>query len=92
MNNHSAPYQGFVFLVYTSTSSVSGLPDHTSWKLEVVSYKIDEDGKAVSIYNLKVKVESNVATGLFLFTVAVTAQTTGGNISHDVSNIQLKVV
>jgi len=77
--------QGFQF-------STSGLPDHTSWTLEVVSYKIDEDGKAVSIYNLKVKVESNVATGLFLFTVAVTAQTTDGSISHDVENIQLKVV
>jgi hypothetical protein len=77
--------QGFQF-------SISGLPDHTSWKLEVVSYKIDEDGKAVSIYNLVMKVESSVPTGLYLFTVKVTAQTTGGNISHDVENIQLKVV
>ena len=77
--------QGFQF-------SISGLPDHTSWKLEVVSYKIDEDGKAVSIYNLKVKVESSVATGLFLFAVTVKAQTTGGSISHAVENIQLKVV
>ena len=77
--------QGFQF-------SVSGLPDHTSWKLEVVSYKIDEDGKAVSVYNLVIKVESSVATGLFLFAVTVTAQTTGGSISHDVENIQLKVV
>jgi hypothetical protein len=77
--------QGFQF-------TTSGLPEHTSWKLEVVSYKIDEDGKAVSMYNLKVKVESNVATGLFLFTMKVTAQTIGGSISHDVQNIQLKVV
>jgi hypothetical protein len=77
--------QGFQF-------SISGLPDHTSWKLEVVSYKIDEDGKAVSIYNLVIKVESSVATGLFLFAVTVKAQTTGGSISHAVENIQLKVV
>jgi proteasome lid subunit RPN8/RPN11 len=77
--------QGFQF-------SISGLPDHTSWKLEVVSYKIDEDGKAVSIYNLVIKVESSVPTGLFLFQVKVTAQTSGGSISHAVSNIQLKVV
>lgn len=72
--------------------SISGLPEHTSWKLEVVSYKIDEDGKAVSVYNLVIKVESNVATGLYLFKVTVKAQTTGGTISHDVENIQLKVV
>jgi hypothetical protein len=78
--------QGFQF-------SLSGLPSQiTNWKLEVVSYKIDENGKAVSVYNLVIKVESSVPTGLFLFTVKVTAQTTDGNISHDVENIQLKVV
>jgi proteasome lid subunit RPN8/RPN11 len=77
--------QGFKF-------SASGLPDHTSWTLELVSYKIGQDETAVSIYNLKVSVPSNVATGLFLFTVTVTAQTSGGNVSHDVENLQLKVV
>jgi hypothetical protein len=77
--------QGFQF-------SVSGLPEYASWKLEVVSYKIDEDGKAVSVYNLVIKIDSNVPTGLFLFAVTVTAQTTDGKIMHDVTNIQLKVI
>jgi len=77
--------QGFQF-------SVSGLPEHASWKLEVVSYKINEDGKAVNVYNLVIKIDSNVPTGLFLFAVTVTAQTTDGKIMHDVTNIQLKVI
>jgi proteasome lid subunit RPN8/RPN11 len=72
--------------------SVTGLPDRTSWKLELVSYKIDENGLATSVYNLVIKVESNAPTGLFLFTVLVSARSTGGSISHDVENIQLKVV
>jgi proteasome lid subunit RPN8/RPN11 len=77
--------QGFQF-------SAPGLPDHTSWTLVMVSYKIDQDGTSVSIYNMKVNVPSDVATGLFLFTVNVTAQTSGGNVSHDVENLQLKVI
>jgi len=77
--------QGFGF-------SVTGLPDRTSWKLELVSYKIDENGLATSVYKFVVKVESNADTGLFLFTVLVSARTTGGSISHDVENIQLKIV
>ena len=60
--------------------SVTGLPDGTSWKLELVSYKIDESDMAMSVYNLVIKVEASAPTGLFLFTVTVNAQTTGGAI------------
>ena len=71
--------------------SVTGLPDGTSWKLELVSYKIDESNMATGVYNLVIKVEASAPTGLFLFTVTVNAQTTGGAIMHDVENLQLKL-
>jgi len=74
--------------------SITGLPDHTSWKLVLVSYKIDNEGVATSTYSLVIKVESNAPTGLFLFTVNITAATTGGTVSHDSTTtpIQLKIV
>jgi proteasome lid subunit RPN8/RPN11 len=72
--------------------SVSGLPTHTSWELMAVDYKVNDEGLAETNYYLVVWVESNAPTGLFLFTVTVTALTSGGTIYHDKGNIQLKIV
>jgi hypothetical protein len=70
---------------------VTGLPTGTSWKMELVSYKIDENDLATSVYNLVIECTSSAPSGLFLLTVTVNAQTTGGAISHDVENLQLKL-
>jgi len=72
--------------------SVTGLPEHTSWKLVLVDYRISEEELSEVSYNLVVKVESGAKTGLYLFAVKITAATAGGTISHDKSNIQLKIV
>jgi len=72
--------------------SVDGLPEHTSWKLVLVSHRISDDGLVEMVYNLVVKVESGTKTGLYLFAVTISAATSGGTITHDKSNIQLKVV
>jgi len=72
--------------------SVDGLPEHTSWKLVLVSHRISDDGLVEMVYNLVVKVESGTKTGLYLFSVKISAATSGGTITHDKSNIQLKVV
>jgi proteasome lid subunit RPN8/RPN11 len=70
---------------------VTGLPDGTSWKLELVSYRVDENDMATSVYNLVIKATATAPSGLYLFTVTVNAQTSGGTISHDVENLQLKL-
>jgi hypothetical protein len=72
--------------------SVDGLPEHTSWKLVLVSHRISEDQLVEIVYNLVVKVESGTKTGLYLFSVKISAATSGGTITHDKSNLQLKVV
>lgn len=72
--------------------SVTGLPDHTSWRLVLVDYRINENQLSEVTYNLVVKVESGAKTGLYLFSVKITAAVSGGTISHDKSNIQLKIV
>ena len=72
--------------------SVTGLPEHTSWQLVLVGHRISLDGLVEIVYNLVVKVESGTKTGLYLFSVKVTAATSGGTITHDKSNIQLKVI
>jgi proteasome lid subunit RPN8/RPN11 len=85
-------YDGFV-ATNNFQFSVTGLPDHTSWQLILVSYKIDNTGLATSVYSLQVKVESNAPTGLFLFNVNISAATSGGTVSHDPTTtpIQLKI-
>ena len=72
--------------------SVTGLPEHTSWELVLVSHKISPDGLVEMVYNLVVNVESAAKTGLYLFSVKISAATSGGTITHEKSNIQLKVV
>ena len=71
--------------------SVTGLPEHMTWRLELINYKISEDETALSSYKLILKFTSTVPTGLYLFAVTITATTSGGSIVHDVSNIQLKI-
>ena len=45
-----------------------------------------------TVYNLVVKVESGANIGLYLFAVKISAVTRGGGtITHDKSNIQLKI-
>jgi hypothetical protein len=73
--------------------SVTGLPEHTSWKLVLVSQKISDEELEETVYNLVVKVESGAKTGLYLFAVKISAVTRGGGtIIHDKSNIQLKII
>jgi hypothetical protein len=72
--------------------SVVGLPQHTSYLIQLIDYKIDERGMAESNYKLVVMPEGNAPSGLFLFTVTITAVAPGGTISHDKENIQLKLV
>ena len=70
---------------------VNGLPEHTTWRLELQNYVVRPDEMAETNYSLIVRVQSNTPTGLFLFTVKITAVTSGGSIYHDKTNIQLKV-
>lgn len=73
--------------------SVTGLPEHTSWQLVLVSQKISGEQLMETVYNLVVKVESGAKTGLYLFAVKISAvPSSGGTITHDKSNIQLKIV
>ena len=76
--------------------SITGLPTGTSYQLILIKYQIGQDGTATSTYDLSIKVESNAPSGLFLFNVAASADTSGGTITHDVASggvqLQLKLV
>jgi len=71
--------------------SVSGLPAYTSSELVLVDYKINQDDTATVTYNLVVIVQPRVTTGLYLFTVTISAATTGGTISHNQTSIQVEI-
>jgi len=75
-----------------SITGLEKLEDKISWRLVLVEYKIDDQGTAKFNYNLVFKVESAAKKDLYLFTVKISAATTGGTISHDISSIQLKII
>lgn len=75
-----------------SVTGLEKLEDKISWRFELVEYKIDDQGTAKFNYNLVFNVESGAEKDLYLFTVRISAATTGGTISHDISNIQLKII
>ena len=72
--------------------SVNSLPAKATWKLVLVDYRIDKGQMADMKYDLVIDVESGTKTGLYLFSVVITVVRSDGTISHDVTNIQLKVV
>jgi len=99
-NNESPPYtltltvnDGFkapnAFKV--TITGLEKLGDKISWRLDLVEYKIDDQGTARFNYNLIFDVASGAKLDLYLFTVRISAATTGGTISHDITSIQLKI-
>ena len=75
-----------------TVTGLEKLEGKISWRLELIEYKIDDQGTAKFNYNLVFKVESGAKKDLDLFTVKISATTTGGTISHDISNVQLKII
>jgi hypothetical protein len=99
--NHNATYT-MTMQVYDGFTTPNGftfyidparLPDKATWKLMLVDYKIDANQQAIFTFNLIINVPSGSKTNqLYLFDLKITAQTTGGTITHTKDNIQLKVL
>jgi proteasome lid subunit RPN8/RPN11 len=70
---------------------ITGLPSGATWKLIQTDYRISSEQMTEISYALDIKIQSGTKAQLYLFEVVVSAATSGGTISHDVSNIQLQV-
>ncbi len=71
--------------------SVTGLPDKATWKFVLDDYRIDNEEMSEVTYDLVIEIASGTKTGLYLFAITITAATSGGSITHYISNIQLNV-
>jgi hypothetical protein len=66
----------------------SGLPDHTSYQILLVSQKIGSDETQTLTYSLIVRADLDSTVNRYLFSMVVTA----GAITHSVDNIQFEIV
>jgi len=66
----------------------SGLPDHTTYQMLLVSQKIGTDETQTLTYSLIVRADLESSVNRYLFSMVVKA----GTITHSVDNIQFEIV
>jgi hypothetical protein len=66
----------------------SGLPDHTSHEILLVSQTIGTDEMQTLTYSLVVRADTDSVVNRYLFSMVVT----GGSVTHSVDNIQFEIV